>query len=86
MSLSDIGIILGICSPLVIGAGTAGQYWAKNEFITVGSFEQALTESETRAIKRLIRDLEYKQQQGMITEREQWQLEGLYSELEELEQ
>ena len=42
MNLSDIAIIFGICTPLVIGGGTAGKYYADHEYVTIASQNQSL--------------------------------------------
>jgi len=85
MNLGDVGIVAAICSPLVVGAGTAGKYWAENEFITVGSFEQAFNKKEMRDLKSDIRELEYLKQKGLATERQLWKLEDLKQELESIQ-
>lgn len=85
MTLSDIGIVFGICIPLVGGAGAGGKYWLEHEFVPIGSVEQAFNKRDQRDIKRMIRKLEYLESNNQITEAQRWELNGLREELEELE-
>jgi len=48
----------------------------------VAGFDKALSDSDKREIKRIIRKLEYKRKKGIITDQELYELEGLKQELE----
>jgi len=79
--LTFIGAALVVMTAL--GGGTV---WAlETHFVTITGLEKALSKTEVRNIKRMIRNLEYKKQNGTITAQEEWQLQGLYQELEELQ-
>ena len=57
MNLSDIGIVCGLCTTLLIPAGTAGKYWADHTYITIASQNLKLlysVEDELAAIQRKI--------------------------------
>ena len=85
MSLSDIGIVTAICSTLITGGGTVGGYYLKNEFVSVSSLEEAFEARDKKEIKRQIRSYEYDRDHGGLTDKEEWELDQLYDELEELE-
>jgi uncharacterized protein YdcH (DUF465 family) len=51
---------------------------------TVAGFEKAISDSDKREIKRVIRKLEYLKQKGIITDQELYELEGLKQELQDL--
>ena len=72
---------------VVITSFGAGTVWALDtRYITIGTFEKALNKSELRNIKRDIRKLEYLKKHGQITPQQEWELEGLYQEMGELQQ
>ena len=70
----------------LLAGGISSTVWALDtRYVTVGSLEQAFAKKEIRDLKRMIRTLEYKKQQGTITNQERWELQGLYDELAALE-
>ena len=58
---------------------------AHEDYITIGSLEQAFNKQELRDIKKEIRRLEYEKDRGGLSDREQWELSDLYDELEDLQ-
>lgn len=84
MTLSDVGIMCGVCVSLLTPTGLGVKYWAEHEFITVGSFEQALNKQQVRDLQSDIRELEYLKQKDLATDRQLWKLEDLKQELSEI--
>ena len=58
---------------------------AHADYVTIGALEQAFNKQDLRDIKKEIRRLEYQQQNGGLTDRQQWELSDLYDELEDLQ-
>lgn len=85
MNIADIGVMLGIAMSVSLAGGTAGKYWMDHEYVPIGSLEKAFNERDIRDIKRMIRKLEYLKQHNKITPQEQWELQGLYQELDDLQ-
>ena len=57
MNLADIGIVCGLCTNLLVPAGTAGKYWADHTYITIASQNLKLlyaVEDEMAAIQTRI--------------------------------
>lgn len=89
MTLTKCQTYLGVAASalVVVAALWGGVVWAMDtRYITVGTFEKALNDSDARYLKRQIRKLEYLKQHGSITPQQEWELDGLYQELEELQQ
>jgi hypothetical protein len=42
VNLTDISIVCGLCTSLLIPAGTAGKYWADHEYVTISGQNQGL--------------------------------------------
>lgn len=82
MKISDIGIIFGICSTLVSGTAYAATYYLEHEFVPISSF----TKMQLRETNKEIRELKWLKDNGGLTPRQQWQLEQLYGDVEELKQ
>lgn len=85
MSITDIGIIFGISMSVAGGGGVAGKYYMDHEYVTIGSVQEAFTKRDITLLKRQIRKLEYLRKKGIITDAQDWELQGLYQELEELQ-
>ena len=58
---------------------------AHQDYVTIGSLEEAFNKQDVRDIKKEIRRLEYEQSHGGLSDREQWELSDLYDELEDLQ-
>jgi len=59
--------------------------WALDtRYVTAASVEQSFLARDIRDVKRLIRKLEWLEGKGTITELQQFELEGLRDELEDL--
>jgi len=89
MTLTKCQTYLGLAGSaiVVLAALGGGAVWALDtRYITVGSFEKALQQADVRYLKRMIRKLEYLKQHGGLTAQQEWELEGLKQEVEELEQ
>ena len=57
MNLQDIAIVCGLCTTLLVPAGTAGKYWADHTYITIASQNLKLlyaVEDEMEMIQRKI--------------------------------
>ena len=85
MNISDIGVVIGITMSVAAAGGTAGKYYLDNEYITVSSIEQLFVERDIDYLKREIRKLEFQEKKGTLTDAQQWELESLRDELEELQ-
>lgn len=88
MTLTKCQTYLGLTGSVlvVLAALGGGAVWALDtRYITVGSFEKALNKVEVRDIKRQIRKLEYLKNHGLITPQQEWELDGYYQELEEIQ-
>ena len=58
---------------------------AHKDYVTIGSLEKAFNAQDLREVKKEIRRLEYEEQHGGLSDREQWELSDLYDELEDLQ-
>jgi Tfp pilus assembly protein PilN len=76
----------GVCMTLLVPAGLGLEYWAEHEFLSLDRWEIANAESDKRALKREIRQLEYDVNEGSATEKEEWELQQLEEELEDLQE
>jgi hypothetical protein len=54
VNLSDISIVCGLCTSMLVGGGTAGNYYLENEYISA----EALQMYELRGLKREARKLQ----------------------------
>lgn len=82
MNLADVATVIGICSTLIVPAGVGGKYYLDHEYVPVSSF----VKKEIRDVKKMIRELEYDKQSRGLSEREQWELDQLYNDVEELQE
>jgi peptidoglycan hydrolase CwlO-like protein len=76
----------GVCITLLIPAGAGFEYYLDHEFLSLDRWEIANAESDKRALKREIRQLEYDVEEGTATEKEAWELKQLEEELEDLQE
>lgn len=81
MNIGDIGVVFGVCTSLMTGGGFAADYYLKNEYVPVS----ALLERDARELRGEIRGLEYDRNHGGLSDRDQWLLDQLKNDLEELE-
>lgn len=89
MTLTKCQTYLGLAGSIIVvlAALGGGAVWALDtRYITVGSFQKALDEADVRYLKRMIRKLEYMKEHGGLTPVEEWELEGLKQEVEDLQQ
>lgn len=89
-------VTIGAGSTVILAFIFAGIVWAAGTHFetksshqdsldeAVAGFEKAISDSDRREIKRVIRKLEYLKQKGTITDQELYELEGLKQELEDL--
>jgi len=60
--------------------------WALDtRYVTAASVEQSFISRDIRDVRRMIRKLEWLEKHGKISAAEEWDLEGLRIELEELQ-
>ena len=81
MTLSDISIVFGMCTSLLLGGGAAGEYYLQHEYVPIS----ALIERDIRELRSEIRNLEYDRNHGGLTDKEEWLLEQFRDDLEQLE-
>ena len=86
MNLGDTALVFGIAATLTGAAGTAGKYWMDQEYVPVGALQKAFQERDIRDLKRRIRQLEWLKQNGGLSDRQEWELNDLRHELEDLQQ
>ena len=79
MTLSDIGVVVAICTPLMLGGGKGVQYWAENEFVSADD----LHGYEIRGLKREARKLKRMINEGQVEYQDDYL--DLLDEIEELE-
>jgi len=80
-------ILAFVFAGIVWAAGTHFETRASHQASldeAVAGFDKAISESDKREIKRVIRKLEYLRKKGTITDQELYELEGLKQELEDL--
>lgn len=82
MNLGDIGIVFGISTSLLTGAGVGADYYLQHEYVPVS----ALLQRDLRELRQEIRELEYDRDHGGLTPREEWMLEQLRDDEEQLRQ
>lgn len=85
MTLSDAAIVFGFCTTLITGTGAAGKYYLDHEYVQVSGLTEALDERDRRRVKKEIKSLEWDRDHGGLTDKEQWELQQLYQELESLQ-
>ena len=85
MNLSDIGIVFGLCSSLLVGTGTAGKYYLDNEYVPVAGLEKLFDDQEAARLKREIRDLQWDADHGGLSEKDEYLLEQYRDDLEALQ-
>lgn len=81
MNLSDVSIVFGMCCTTLAGGAGLGEYYLQHEYVPIS----ALVERDIRETRKLIRDLEYDQDHGGLTDKEEWQLEQYRDDLHDLE-
>lgn len=81
MNLADIGIVFGIVMSLGTVGGTGAKYYMDHEYVPIS----ALLERDARELRGEIRDLEYDQEHGGLSEKDSWLLQQLYDDLDEIE-
>ena len=79
MNLSDISIVCGLCTSMLVGGGTAGSYYLENEYVS----SEALQMYELRGLKREARKLKRRIDDG-DTERKDDYFD-LLDEIEDIE-
>jgi hypothetical protein len=67
------------------GGGAAGNYWLEHEYVPVAGLADALNARDIRDLKNDIRSLEYDLDHGGLTEKEEWELDQLRDDLEDLQ-
>jgi len=82
MTLGDLAIVFSISTSLVGGAGLGADYYLKHEYVPVSS----LLKRDIRDTQFMIRELEYDKNTDGLTDKEEWQLDQYYKDLEELKQ
>ena len=85
MNLADLGIVCGLCTSLVAGGGAAGNYWLEHEYVPVTGLSEEFNLRDIRDLKKDIRLFEYDKKNGGLTDRQEWELEQLYNDLEDLQ-
>ena len=83
------GIIAGAAFMAAVGGIYSYSASAFNslheDFVTIGSLNDAFVQKEMRDTKKLIRRLESKRDNEGLTERDKFDLEQLYNDLEEMQ-
>ena len=85
MTLSDSGVVFAICTALFTGGAAGGKYWADHEYVPVSGLSKEFTQRDIRDLKKDIRLFEYDKKNGGLTDRQEWELEQLYNDLEDLQ-
>ena len=83
MNLTDISIVCGLCSTLLVGGGTAGKYYMDHEYIS----SDALQTYELRGLKRDARKLKRRLDSGDMSVEDDYldlldEIEDIQDELE----
>ena len=81
MNIADVGIVFGITTSLMTGGGVAADYYLQHEYVPVS----ALLERDARELRGEIRGLEYDQDHGGLSDKEEWLLDQLREDLEDVE-
>ncbi len=76
----------GVCLTLLVPAGAGLEYYLDHEYLSLDRWEISNAESDKRALKREIRQLEYDVDEGSATKKEEWELKQLQEELEDLKE
>lgn len=82
MTLSDLTLIGGICTSILVPGGYGLKYYADHEYITVGS----MVKRDIRELQSEILDLEYDRDHGGLSDKQEWKLRQLEKNLEEMKQ
>ena len=83
MNLSDISIVVGLCSSMLVGGGAAGKYYLDHEYIS----SDALQTYELRGLKRDARKLKRRLDSGDMSVEDDYldlldEIEDIQDELE----
>ena len=78
MSITELGTVFGISLAVASGAGTAGKFYLDAEYVSNNS----IIELEIRQLKRELRKLQRKEEP---TPQEQWEMDDLADEIDDLE-
>ena len=82
MNISDIGVVTGLIMALGSAGATGGKFYLDTQYVPVSDFHHALNQAEIRQLKREIRQLE---RDPNRTELDEYYLEDLKDDLEELQ-
>ena len=85
MNLADVGIVCGLCTSLFAGGAAGGKYYMDHEYVPVSGLSEEFNQRDIRDLKKDIRLFEYDKDNGGLSDREQWELEQLYNDLEDLQ-
>ena len=85
MNLSDISIVVGLCSSMLVGGGAAGNYYLQKEYVPVAGLQELFEEQEAMRIRREIRELECDADHGGLSEKDEYLLEQYRDDLEALQ-
>jgi len=86
MTLSDLAIIFTITTTVVGGAATGANYYAKTEFVTVGSLVERDLKRDLRQLNSEVLELEYDLDNGGLSDKQEWQLRRKRQEIDNLKQ
>ncbi len=81
MTLSDIGIVCGLCTSLLGAGAVGGDYYLQHEYVPIASMIQR----DIRELKAEIRDLEYDRDHGGLTDKQEWLYNQLLDDLGDLQ-
>ena len=85
MNLADISIVCGLCSTLLVGGGTAGNYYLQKEYVPIAGLQELFEEQEAMRVRREIRELEWDADHGGLSEKDEYLLEQYRDDLEALQ-
>ena len=82
----SVQIILsaGAVSTALVAISVPAVWALDTRYVTIASVEQAFLKRDVRDLKRDIRSLEFLEKKGTITDLQQFQLDGLRDELEDI--